>query len=89
MLMIDSNIWAYYFDGTTPEHEHVRKIVGSAIFEDVILVNTIIQVEVAHYLVKRLGPILGKEKLDIFLGYPFKVDILDQDSVSSSIEMLG
>lgn len=89
MLIIDSNIWAYYFDSTTQEHSRVMGAVRNAIKREEILMNTVIQMEVAHYLIKRLGPVLGNEKLNVFLGYPFKVDILDKELVSSAIELLA
>jgi len=31
MLTVDSNIWAYYLDSTTPEHERVRASVRKAL----------------------------------------------------------
>jgi predicted nucleic acid-binding protein len=86
--MIDSNIWAYFFDSNTPEHKMVKKPVREAIGNDEILMTTVIQMELIHYLIKRLGPILGKEKLDILLNYPFKLDMLDQDLVIKSLEIL-
>lgn len=88
MLMIDSNIWAYFFDTNAPEHKTVKKPVREAIESDEVLMSTVIQMELVHYLVKRLGPILGGEKLDVLLNYPFKLDILDQDLVLRSLEIL-
>ncbi|MEE8167529.1 MAG: type II toxin-antitoxin system VapC family toxin [Candidatus Hydrothermarchaeales archaeon] len=85
MLMIDSNIWAYFFDSNTPEHKKVKKPVRDAIGNNEILMSTVIQMELIHYLIKRLGPIMGGEKLDIFLNYPFKLDVLDQGLVNISL----
>jgi len=39
-----------------------------------VLVSTVIQIEVVHYFVKRLGPVLGAEKAEKFMSYPFRVD---------------
>jgi hypothetical protein len=38
-----------------------------------IVVNTVIIIEVAHYLIKRLGGVKGKEKVEIFLQLPMKI----------------
>lgn len=88
MLVIDSNIWAYFFDSTLPEHEMVKQPVKQAVEEEDILMTTVIQLELLHYLIKRLGPIQGGEKLDIFLNYPFKVDVLDGDLIAGTAEVL-
>ena len=53
MIVIDSNMFDYYFDPTTKEHKYVKeeleKIISSG---EEILTNTIIWIEVAHYLYK-------------------------------------
>ncbi|MFX0016748.1 MAG: type II toxin-antitoxin system VapC family toxin [Promethearchaeota archaeon] len=66
MYMVDSNIWAYYFDANLPEHESVVSFLDPQINSGNIAVSTIIIVEVAHYLFKRLGSIEGFEKSNIF-----------------------
>jgi predicted nucleic acid-binding protein len=66
MYMVDSNIWAYYFDTNLPEHESVISFLDPQIKSGNIAVSTIIIVEVAHYLFKRLGSIEGFEKSNIF-----------------------
>ncbi len=53
-----------------------------------IAVNTIIVTELAHFLVKSLGPIEAKEKIDSFLSYPMIVGDLDYSSTLDSIEAL-
>lgn len=45
--------------------------------------------ELAHFLIKNLGPVLGKEKLDVFLSYPITIFDLDYGSTLESIEQLG
>jgi predicted nucleic acid-binding protein len=87
MLMIDSNIWAYYFDADAPEHKAVVPEVERGLKEGV-LINTVISMEVAHFLIKNLGPVLGKEKLDIFMRFPFDIDELDADLVKIAIDEL-
>jgi len=66
MYMVDSNIWAYYFDANLPEHKSVVSFLDPQIISGNIAVSTIIIVEVAHYLFKRLGSIEGFEKSNIF-----------------------
>ena len=87
MFMIDSNIWAYYFDIDAPEHKLVAPAVERAL-KDGALINTIVVMEVAHFLIKNLGPVLGKEKLYKFLGFSFAVDSLDLDLTEAAVEEL-
>ena len=87
MLMIDSNIWAYYFDDESPEHKSVFPKVSRALKEEVV-VNTVVVIEVAHFLVKNLGPVLGREKLDVFLSFPITIDELNAELVKASIDEL-
>ncbi|MFQ5951209.1 MAG: type II toxin-antitoxin system VapC family toxin [Candidatus Geothermarchaeales archaeon] len=88
MLTIDSNMWAYYFDGDTAEHRFVEAPIENALNTEEILVNTVIIMEVAHYLIKNLGPVLGKDKLDTFLTFPFKVVDLDYGLTLEAIDRL-
>ncbi|MBA7501947.1 hypothetical protein ES706_00523 [subsurface metagenome] len=81
--MIDSNIWAYYLDADAPEHKFVVPEVRKALREGV-LINTVVAMEVAHFLVKNLGPVLGMEKLDTFMGFPLAVDELDLELVRAA-----
>ena len=87
MRMIDSNIWAYYFDSDSPEHKFVVPEVRKALQEGT-LINTVVAMEVAHFLVKNLGPVLGKEKFDIFMGFPLEVDELDLELVKAAMNEL-
>ena len=84
MRMIDSNIWAYYFDADAPEHKFVVPEVRKALREGV-LINTVVAMEVAHFLVKNLGPVLGREKFDTFMGFPLIVDELDLELVRAAV----
>lgn len=85
--MIDSNIWAYYFDADSPEHRSVVPEVKKAIREGV-LINTVVAMEVSHFLVKNLGSAVGKEKFEVFLGFPLVVDELDIGLVRASADEL-
>jgi len=87
MLMIDSNIWAYYLDADAPEHRAVVPRVERALREGV-LINTVAVIEVALFLIKNLGPVVGKEKLDVFLSFPFTIDDLATDLMKIAIDEL-
>ena len=87
MQAIDSNVWAYALDSTVPEHLRAARAVEKALEGDV-LVNTAIQMEVAHYLVKRLGAAAGGEAAEDFLALPMTVDALDPPLVSDSLRLL-
>lgn len=88
ILTIDTNIWAYYFDKEAPEHRYVEKPVDRAIKSDQISVNTVIVMELSHFLIKNLGPMQGGEKLNTFLRFPVVVEDLDYSLMLESIEQL-
>ena len=88
MLTIDTNIWAYYFEGDCPEHESVVGPVEKALRSEQIAVNTIIVMELAHFLVKSLGAPIGGEKLDQFLRFPLIITDFDYQHALAGIEML-
>ncbi len=89
MLIIDSNIWAYYFDKDASEHPFVVDAVERALRSEKIAINTVIVIEVAHFLIKNLGPVVGKEKLNLFLSFPFSVIDLDYELTLRTIELLA
>ncbi len=90
ILIIDTNIWAYYFAREAPEHKYVERPVDGVIRSgrEEIAVNTVIVMELAHFLVKSLGPIEAREKIDLFLSFPMIVGELDYSSALDSIEEL-
>jgi predicted nucleic acid-binding protein len=88
MLIIDSNIWAYYFDRDASEHPFVVDEVKDFLRSEKIAINTVIIIEVAHFLVKNLGPIIGRNKLDIFLSFPFTIIDLDYDLALRAVGFL-
>jgi uncharacterized protein len=89
VMLIDSNYWIYLLDKTTAEHPHVKshfeKIYGKA----ELAVNVVILVEVMHYLVKRLGPVLSKEKWELFRSMDMLVGNLDVNSIDSVYAVLS
>ncbi|CAD6493080.1 MAG: PIN domain protein [Candidatus Argoarchaeum ethanivorans] len=53
MIIIDSNMWIYYFDESLEEHKYVKEQIREIIMrEEGILTNTIVIQEVAHYLIR-------------------------------------
>jgi len=88
MIIIDTNIWAYYFDRDSPEHESVVPYVERALKSEQIAVNTVIVMELAHFLVKNLGPVDGGEKLGLFLRFPLAISDFDYRATLDSVEML-
>ena len=88
MIFIDSNIWCYYFDKTSEEHWKVSHYIETILNKNGIVMNYFIIMELAHYLVKNLGPIHGKEKIDGFLRFPFIIGDFDYELLALSIDML-
>lgn len=88
MILIDSNMWCYYFDESCKEHKYVVKELEKIIKKEEIIINTVIIMELAHFLIKNLGPINGKKKLEVFLSFPMKIFDLNYDRVKESINML-
>lgn len=42
MLLIDANIWCYYFDARHPEHEQVKMLIRQALLSERLAVNTLV-----------------------------------------------
>ncbi len=89
MLFIDSNIWCYYFDESSKEHDAVAAYIEKIIGKQEIAMNTLVVMELAHYLVKNLGSIKGKEKVDKLLAFPFVIEEFDHAMLGASIQMLA
>ena len=55
MLCVDTNVWIYYLDAKTPEHDEAREDLRRVLRDSDrgILINTVVQLEVVHHLVKR------------------------------------
>ncbi|MFB6100787.1 MAG: type II toxin-antitoxin system VapC family toxin [Candidatus Nanohalobium sp.] len=90
MVFVDSNIWCYYFDSSAPEHEDVAEKLDELLESDEeIRVNTVVLTEVSHFLVKNLGGVKGREKLDTMVEYPFKVTDLTYSLMDDSLDILS
>jgi predicted nucleic acid-binding protein len=68
MIFIDSNVWCYYFDQRVPEHEFVREPMREILKSEEIACNTIIVMEVAHYLVRHFTEKTARKKIDYFIN---------------------
>ncbi len=90
MIFIDSNIWCYYFDKRLPEHHLVRDPIRQVLTSSKeIVCNTIIVMEIAHYLVRHFSEEDAKKKIELFVNLR-NMRILDfnQKTMTESIEHL-
>ncbi len=88
MIIIASNIWAYYFDRSLEEHKKVIRPLESALKKEEVAVNATIVVETLHYLVKRLGPIAGGEKGRVFTALGIPLFPLDSEALEITNQKL-
>jgi len=68
MIFIDSNIWCYYLDQRLKEHQNVKQTMREIIRKNEIAINTIIVMEVAHYIVRHFTPENAKKRIDLFIN---------------------
>jgi uncharacterized protein len=88
LIFVDSNIWCYYFDRSSLEHNVVSKKLEN-ILDDGVAINTVVAMEVAHYLIKNMGSDVGRSKMDLFLSYPMEIMNFDQYLARRSVEFLA
>ena len=88
MIFIDTNIWCYFFDESSKEHKKVSALIEKILNKEQILINTVIIMEISHYLIKNLGPVVGMEKIETFLEFPLVIDDLDYSAAQASIRLL-
>lgn len=74
VILVDSNIWIYFLDAATKEHARVKGSLPRALDED-LLMPTIVQMEVIHYLVNRLGGQAGPH-VETFLTQEAEIEPL-------------
>ncbi len=68
MIFVDSNIWCYYFDQRLPEHQQILEPMRKIIKSEEIASNTIIVLEVAHYIVRHFAEKTARKKIDTFVN---------------------
>ncbi len=88
MIFIDSNIWCYFFDESSKEHKEASAFVDKVLEKEEIAINTAIIIEISHFLVKNLGPVNGRKKIDIFLEFPLLIDDLNYSLARESLDIL-
>ena len=89
-LFIDANIWCYYFDARHPEHEHVKRFMRQALLSETLAVNTLIVMEVAHYLNRNLSRDEAKRKTENLLTLEnLRVHDFDRDQLMKSLDTLN
>ncbi len=88
IVFIDSNYWIYLFDQTTIEHRYVRDHFDKLYDNSLLAINTVVMFEVMHYLVKRLGPTIAKEKWEIFSSMDFIMGNLEFDDLDLIFSVL-
>lgn len=76
MLFVDSNIWCYYFDQRLPEHASVRDAMREIVKSEQIACNTVIVMEVAHYLIRHFSEKIARKKIETFVNLS-NLDIAD------------
>lgn len=89
LLFVDSNIWCYYFDARLPEHVRVRGAMREIIKAQEIACNTVIVMEVAHYLVRHFTEKIARKKIEAFVNLS-NIDVADfnRQLLSETVETL-
>ncbi|MCW4049753.1 MAG: type II toxin-antitoxin system VapC family toxin [Candidatus Bathyarchaeota archaeon] len=89
-VFIDSNIWCYYFDSRLQEHSQIAGVLRDALTSMNVIVNTVIVMEVAHYLSRNLEPSQAQRVSELFINLE-NLTILDFDQpmMRSSISYLN
>lgn len=89
MIFVDTNIWCYYFDARLPEHEHVKEPLRNILKSTDTAINTVIVMEVAHYLTRNLKEAEARERVESFINLR-NMDIIDFDKalMTTALEYL-
>jgi uncharacterized protein len=88
MILIDSNMWCFYFDASAKEHSDAVRAIDEMLPKGNILSSTVVLMEASHFLVKNLGAKIGMEKIRTLMSFPMTVIDLDSDLLNASVEML-
>lgn len=89
IVFVDSNYWIYLLDKTCDEHKYISDHFKGLYDTSFLAINTIVMVEVMHYLVKRLGPTVAKEKWQLFSSMDFLVGNLEFEELDRVFEVLS
>jgi predicted nucleic acid-binding protein len=89
MLVVDSNIWCYYFDQRLPEYAFVRDVMREIIKSEEIACNTVIVMEVAHYLVRHFTEKIARKKIEAFINLSnINIADFDRHALNQTVETL-
>lgn len=89
MIFIDTNIWCYYFDKRLPEHKQVLGIMQKTLTSQEIACNTLIILEVAHYIVRHFKESEARKKVECFSSLANLTIIdFDRQSMHQALESL-
>ncbi|TFH28614.1 MAG: type II toxin-antitoxin system VapC family toxin [Promethearchaeota archaeon] len=86
IIFLDSNYWIYLFDQTTKEHAFIKNHFESIYGKYQLASNTVVLLETMHYLVKRLGSELVREKWKLFMAMDLIIDELTLTGVNAIFE---
>ena len=86
MIFVDTNIWCYYFDARLPEHKHVRDPLRNVLKNRDVAINTVIVMEVAHYLTRNLDEEEAREKVESFIKLR-NMNIVDFDKALMTLAL--
>ena len=87
MILVDANIWTYFFDANAKEHARVKSSLPRLLGDEELLMPTVVQMEVVHYLVKRLGS-KAREAVDTFLAQAAAVEPLTGGITAEAARLL-
>jgi predicted nucleic acid-binding protein len=89
MLFVDSNIWCYYFDQRLPEYASVRETMREIIKSEEIACNTVIVMEVAHYLVRHFTEKTARKKIEYFINLRnMQITDINRQALTETVETL-
>ncbi len=90
IIFIDSNYWIYLFDAATIEHTHIKNHFKKIFDTHKLAVNVVVLIEVMHYLVRRLGNQIAKDKWKLFSRIDFvSTDIIFEDLDNIFTELIN
>lgn len=87
MILVDANIWDYFVDANTKEHPRVKTTLPKLLGDEELLMPTVVQMEVVHYLVRRLGPDAAPA-IDTFLAQAAEVEPLTGGVTAEAARLL-
>lgn len=82
-------MWCYYFDKRLPEHKYVREPMQKIIKSEEIVCNTVVIMEVAHYIVRHFTAKIARKKIEYFTNLEnMKIVDFDRQVMTEALENL-